>query len=95
MTNLVSSSLSSENSDQQIIVLPIVIQFGRIQIATKIFGFKSASRYQKSSYILAKFIQEDETINIYSDHVQFYFEHTVQLLSGPKTYQLIFVNWYL
>ena len=95
ITDLASGGLSSENSDQQIVVLPIVTQFGRIRIATEIFGSKSAPRYQKSSYILAKFIQEDETIDIYPGHVQFYFEHTVQLPSGPKMHRLVFVNWYL
>jgi hypothetical protein len=51
IADLSSSSLSSVNS---IVVLPIITQFGRIQIATKIFGSKSAPRYQRSSYILAK-----------------------------------------
>jgi hypothetical protein len=39
IADLSSSSLSSVNS---IVILPIIIQFGRIQIATKIFSSKSA-----------------------------------------------------
>jgi hypothetical protein len=74
IADLSSSGLSSVNS---IVVLPIITQFGCIQIAAEIFGSKSAPRYQRSSYILAKFIQENETIDIYPGHVQYYFEHTV------------------
>jgi hypothetical protein len=85
IADLSLSGLSSVNS---IVVLPIIIQFGRIQIAAKIFGSKSAPQYQKSSYILAKFIQEDKIIDIYPGHIQYYFEHTVQLPTGPKTYRL-------
>jgi hypothetical protein len=92
IADLSSSGLSSVNS---IVVLPIITQFGRVRIAAEIFGSKSAPRYQRSSYILAKFIQEDETIDIYPGHVQYYFEHTVQLPTGPKTHRLAFVNWYL
>jgi hypothetical protein len=92
IADLSSSGLLSVNS---IVVLPIITQFGRVQIAAKIFGSKSAPRYQRSSYILAKFIQEDETIDIYPGHVQYYFEHTVQLPTGSKTHWLAFVNWYL
>ncbi|GES84066.1 hypothetical protein GLOIN_2v415082 [Rhizophagus clarus] len=86
IADIASSNLSLENSNQSIIVLPIVIQFSRIQIAAKIFGSKYAPRYQRSSYILAKFIQDDEIIDIFSGHVQYYFEHTVQLPTGPKTH---------
>ena len=90
-----SDLLSSSNSNQLIVVLPIVTKFGRIRIAAKIFGFKSAPQYQRSLHILAKFIQIDETTNIYPGHVQFYFKHTVQFPTGFKTHQLAFVNWYL
>jgi hypothetical protein len=92
IADLSSSGLSSVNS---IVVLPIITQFGHIRIAAEIFSSKSASRYQRSSYILAKFIQEDETIDIYPGHVQYYFKHTVHLPTGLKTHRLAFVNWYL
>jgi hypothetical protein len=90
-----SSDLSTNNSRQSIVVLPNVDQFGRIRIATEIFGSSIAPRYQRSSYILAKFIQDDETIDIYPGQVQYYFEHTIQLPTGTKTHRLAFVKWYL
>ena len=52
-------------------------------------------QYQRSSNILAKFINDDETTNIYPGQVQFYFEHTIQLSTGTTTHRLAFVKWYL
>lgn len=95
IAELSSSDSLSNNSNQQIVVLPIITKFGRVRIATEIFGSKSAPRYQRSSYILAKFIHDDESTDIYPGHVQFYFEHTVQLPTGSRTHRLAFINWYL
>lgn len=86
---------SNVNSQQSIVVLPNVYQFGRIRIATEIFGSTFAPRYQRSSNILAKFINDDETTDIYPGQVQFYFEHTIQLPTGTTTHRLAFVKWYL
>ena len=82
-------------SKEQIIVSPIVNQFGRIRIAAEIFGSIFAPKYRRSSNILAKFIQDNETIDTYPGQVQFYFKHTIQLPIGAKTHQLAFVKWHL
>ena len=93
IAELASGDLSSSNSHQPIVVLPNVDQFGRIRIAAETFGSKIAPRYQRSSYILAKFIQDNESI-VYPGQVQFYFEHTIDLPTGTKTHRLVFVKWY-
>jgi hypothetical protein len=95
IAELASSDLLSSNSQQSIAVQPNVNQFGRIRIATEIFGSTFAPRYRRSSNILAKFIQDDETIDMFSGQVQFYFEHIIQLPTGTKTHRLAFVKWYL
>jgi hypothetical protein len=95
IAELASSDLLSSNSQQSIAVQPNVNQFGRIRIATEIFGSTFAPRYRRSSNILAKFIQDDETIDMFPGQVQFYFEHTIQLPTGTKTHRLAFVKWYL
>ncbi|GBC52241.2 hypothetical protein GLOIN_2v1484835 [Rhizophagus irregularis DAOM 181602=DAOM 197198] len=85
---------NSEN--QPIVVSPNVSQFGHIQIATEIFGSALAPRYQRSSYITSKFIQDDESVDIFPRQVQFYFEHTVPLPTGAKTltcfYKMVYVG---
>src|SRR5213078_1515010 len=44
--------------------------------------------------ILAKFIQDNKTIDTFPGEVQFYFTHTIDLPTGSKTHQLAFVKWY-
>src|SRR5205085_3636884 len=83
-----------EELEDFIIILPNITQHGRIRIGSEIFGVNIAPRYRKNSYILAKFIQDNEMIDTFPDEVQFYFTHTIDLSTGLKTYQLAFVKWY-
>jgi len=83
-----------EESEDFIVVLPNITQHGRIRIGSEIFGTNIAPRYRKNSYILAKFIQDNETIDTFPGEVQFYFTHTIDLPTGSKTHQLAFVKWY-
>ena len=83
-----------EESKDFIVVLPNIIQHGRIRIGSEIFGTNIAPRYQKNSYILAKFIQDNEMIDMFPGEVQFYFTHTIDLPTGLKMHQLAFVKWY-
>ena len=82
-------------SNDSIVVLPHVDQYGRIWIGTEIFGATIAPRYQRNSHILAKFIQDDETTDIFPGTVQYFFEHAVDLPTGTKTHHLAFVKWHL
>ncbi|EXX74048.1 hypothetical protein RirG_054720 [Rhizophagus irregularis DAOM 197198w] len=96
IAEFVSNNLTSSNSENQpIVVSPNVSQFGRIRIATEIFGSALAPRYQRSSYVTSKFIQDDESVDIFLGQVQFYFEHTVPLPTGAKTHRLAFIKWYM
>ncbi len=61
------------NSKDYIIVLPVVNQYGRIQIGTEFFGSTITPRYQRNSHVLAKFIQGDETTDLYPGEVQFFY----------------------
>jgi hypothetical protein len=88
----IADALTSKDS---IVVSPKVDQYGRIRIGTEIFGATIAPRYKRNSHILAKFIQEDETTDIFPGTVQFFFEHTIELPIGTKTHHLAFVKWHL
>ncbi|GBB91770.1 hypothetical protein RclHR1_19140004 [Rhizophagus clarus] len=70
-------SITVPNND--IVVNYKIIQYGRLKIRADIYGSVQAARHEKSSYILARFVQEDGSIDIYSGQVQFYFEHTIYL----------------
>ncbi|POG69648.1 hypothetical protein GLOIN_2v1776801 [Rhizophagus irregularis DAOM 181602=DAOM 197198] len=55
-----------------------------------------APRYKKNSYILAKFTQDNESIELYPGMVQFYFKHVLRLPTiGERTHKLAYVKWYL
>lgn len=86
------SYLSSEN---YIAVTGKVSKYGRLRIRAEYFGSKLSKRYIRSSYILARFInQRDNDIETYPGQVQFFFEHTIHLLNGPSKHYLAFVKWY-
>ena len=89
----IAESISTSLRDS-IIVPNMVDQFGRIRIAAEIFGSTMSSRYLKNAFILAKFIQEDGTTDLFPDQVQYYFEHTIRILGESKTHRLAFVRWY-
>jgi hypothetical protein len=86
----------SSSSENYIAVTGKVTQYGRLRIEAEYFGSVLSKRYTKSSYILARFIDErNNDIDTYPGQVQFYFEHTTHLPSiGPVKHYLAFVNWY-
>ena len=61
-----SMSTSSINCN---IVNSRIKQYGRLRIRADIYGSVQAARYEKSSYILARFIQDDESIDTYAGQV--------------------------
>src|SRR5204862_3797952 len=77
-----------EKLEDFIVVLPNITQHGRIRIGSEIFGVNITPRYRKNLYILAKFIQDNETINMFPGEVQFYFTYTIDLSTGLKMHQL-------
>lgn len=84
----------SNMSSESIIVPNMVDQFGRVRIASEIFGSAMSPRHLKNAFILAKFIQDDGTSDLFPGQVQYYFEHTIRIPGKPKTHRLAFVRWY-
>lgn len=84
----------SEYSENAIIIQVKVNQFGRCRIGSEIFGSTMSLRHVKSSYILAKFITSDGTVDCYPGQVQHYFTHTIDLPDGPAEHFLAYVRWY-
>ncbi|CAI2193174.1 18451_t:CDS:1, partial [Funneliformis geosporum] len=69
-------------------------QFERCRIGSKIFSSTISLRHEKRSYILAKFIMNDDVINCYPGQVQYYFTHTVDLQYRLTEHFLAYVCWY-
>ena len=89
----IAESISVSSTDS-IIVPNMVDQFGRVRIAAEIFGSIMSARYSKNAFVLARFIQDDATIDLFPGQVQYYFEHTIRILGESKTHRLAFVRWY-
>ena len=79
------SSLTGSSSST--VVNSNIKQYGRLRIGADIYGSVQAARYEKSSYILAQFVQEDGSIDTYPGQVQFFFEHMIYLNLGSATIQ--------
>ena len=70
----ISSMIDPSNN---IVVNSNIKQYGRLRIGADIYGSVQAARHEKSAYILARFVQDDGTVDTYPGQVQFFFEHTV------------------
>lgn len=84
----------SEDSENAIIIRLKMNQFGRCRIGSEIFGSTMSLRHVKSSYILAKFITNDGTVDCYPGQVQYYFTHKINLPNGLTEHFLAYVRWY-
>jgi hypothetical protein len=85
---------SISTSSDSIVVPNMVDQFGCVRISTEIFGSAMAPRYLKNANVLAKFVQDNETTDLFPGQVQYYFEHTMRISGELKTHQLAFIKWY-
>ena len=83
------------STEHSIIILPRINQFGRIRIGSEIFGSANTPRYLRNSFILAKFVQDDDSIELFPGQVQYFFEHEVNLPEGKQTHSLVYVRWFL
>ena len=81
---------------EAISVLPKVTKFGRLRIGAEVIGSTFSARHTRSANILSQFILDDnDSTNVFSGQVQFFFEHTIYLEEGTKTHALAFVRWYV
>jgi hypothetical protein len=73
----------------------VIDQHARLQIGAEIFGSMISGRHEKNTTILAKWKAfSDESIDIYPEEVQYYFEHTLRLPERPRTHLLAYIKWY-
>ncbi|RHZ78691.1 hypothetical protein Glove_158g2 [Diversispora epigaea] len=78
------------------IIIPLKInKYCRCRIGFEIFGLTFSPRHQKSSYILAKFASEDDSIDIYPGQIQFFFVHEISTNRiNMENHYLAYVRWY-
>lgn len=91
-TNFISIS-SIRGQGNGTVVNSTIKRYGRLRIGADIYGSIQAARHEKSSYILARFVQEDGTIDTFPGQVQFFFEHTIYN-PQPSIHSLALIKWY-
>ena len=83
--------------ENSIIISVKMSQFGRCRIGSEIFGSKMSSRHIKSSFVIAKFITDDDNnVESYPGQIQYFFKHTINLPDHdePLEHFLAFIRWY-
>ncbi len=93
--SIAEASQRGSDRSNRIVIRPQVNQFRRIRIGAEIFGSAITPRYLKNSFILANFIQENDSVELYPGQVQYFFEHEVKLPIGRQTHKLAYVKWFL
>ena len=67
-------------------------QFGRLRIGSEIFGSAISSRHRKNSFVLAKWIQRNNEVDVWPGQVQFFLSHKVS--TAEPEHILAYVRWY-
>ena len=83
-----------EGPENSIIIGIRINKFGRCRIGSETFGSALSTRHIKSSFIRAKFVTKDGSVDCYPGQVQYFFTHTVDLPDGPSEHYLAYVRWY-
>src|ERR1051325_1226956 len=83
-----------EGDDDSITIRVKMNQFGRCRIGSEIFGSSISSRHIKSSYVLSKFMTSNDEVDSYPGQIQYFFNHTVDLLEGKFEHSLAYIKWY-
>ena len=83
-----------EGAENSVIIRVKINKFGRCRIGSEIFGSALSARHIKSSFIRAKFITSDGSVDCYPGQIQYFFTHTIDLPDGPSEHHLAYVRWY-
>ena len=83
-----------EGAADSIIIRISIDKYGRCRIGSEIFRSAISTRHTNCSFVLAKFVTHDGSVDTYPGQIQFFFTNTVDLPSGPIIHHLAYVRWY-
>jgi hypothetical protein len=84
----------TNNANDSIVIQNRADQYGRSRIGSEIFDSVMSSRNVKGSFVLARFVNHDGSVDLYPGQVQFFFTHSVNFPSGIVEHKLAFIRWY-
>jgi hypothetical protein len=83
----------TNNINDSIIIRNIANQYGRIRIGSETFDSVMSSRNIKGSFVLARFVNHDGSVDLYPGQVQFFFTHSVNF-PNVEEHKLAFIRWF-
>jgi hypothetical protein len=84
----------AKNIDNSIVIQNRADQYGRCRIGSEIFDSAISSRNTKGSFVLARFVNHDGSIDLYPGQVQFFFTHSVNISNKLVQHKLAFIRWF-
>src|SRR5271169_4010793 len=85
---------TADLDDSTIMVQNRTDQYGRCRIGSEIFGSAMSSWHIRSSFVLAQFVNQDGSVDLYPGQVQYFFTHLLQLPNGIAEHKLAYIRWY-
>jgi len=84
----------TNNINNLIVIQNRADQYGRSRIGSEILDSLMSSRNVKGSFILARFVNHDGSVDLYPGQVQFFFTHSVNFPNGAVCHKLAFIRWF-
>ena len=84
----------TENFNNSIVLRNRADQYGRCWIGSEIFDSVMSSRNIKGSFILAQFVNQDRSVDLYLGQVQYFFTHSVNLPNQAAEHKLAYIHWF-
>ena len=90
-TNFRKLFTNSINNDS-IVIQSRADQYGRSRIGSEIFDSVMSRRNIKGSFVLARFVNQDGSVDLYPGQVQFFFTHSVNFPNSIVKHKLAFIR---
>ena len=84
----------TENFNNSIVLRNRADQYGRCRIGSEIFDSVMPSRNIKGSFVLARFVNQDGSVDLYPGQVQYFFTHSVNLPNQAAEHKLAYIRWF-
>jgi hypothetical protein len=84
----------TEDFNDSVILQNRANRYGRCRIGSEIFDSVMYSRNIKGSFVLARFVNHDGSIDLYPGQVQYFFTHSINLPNQTIEHKLAYIRWF-
>jgi hypothetical protein len=83
-----------EDFNNSIIIRNRADLYGRCRIGSETFDSVMSSRNIKGSFVLARFVNQDGSVDLYPGQVQYFFTHSINLSNQTVEHKLAYIRWF-